>query len=130
MLFFKKNKIKLSIIEDYIQLLVIDNFFKNDFSTLEEGLNKDLFLKTKNLHKELLFNFNQTLEILKMNDLSLLILKKDLKDANHIYLKEKNSNFSTLNSTLKDINTKLKLLSLNLEKKQKELNLVPFQTVV
>ena len=129
MLFFKKNKIKLSIIEDYIQLLVIDNFFKNDFSCVVQ-LDKTLFAEVNKTHTFIMFQYNQTLEKLKMNDLSLLLLKQELKDVNHIYNRLEQNNFSNINLTLEELSKKLSTLSLSLKEKQKELKIVPFENAL
>lgn len=131
MLFFKKNKIKMSIIEDYIKLLAFENFFKNDFSIIDSNiLNVDLLATTNQKFVVVFDNYNHTLKRLKMNDLSLLILKKELKDCNFLFLKQQETNFKNINSTIHNIDIQLELLNFNLNKKQKELNIVPFENVV
>ena len=125
MLFFKRNKIKLSLIEDYVQLVIISNFFKNDFSFLNDK-NKIIIIKYKQMSSTLLTIYNQTFVKLKMNDLSLLILKKDLKNNNSLYLREESSQFSMFDKTLDEIFVKLTLILNGIKEKQKELKLIPF----
>ena len=73
MLFFRRNKIKLLLIEDYIKLKSINYIFNtsNNCENFNIRINnlidvyEDLFVK------------------LKMNDLSLLLLKKDLNNVDY-----------------------------------------------
>ena len=130
MLFIKKNKLKLSIIEDYIQVLAIDNFFNNDFSSFHHSFNNKTFNLVKQKHLLTIFQYNKTLEKLKMNDLSLLILKKQLKSYNYIFQNLKQGDYSIGNSILTELSNKLDALSVSLKEKQKELKIVPFAYLI
>ena len=119
MLCFKKNKIKLSLIEDYISLILFKNFFNNDFTFINTDKNK-LYKSQAKLNSLLKLYENAFLK-LKMNDLSLLILKKELKRNNYLYSQEQKSNFSTIHFTVEKINNKLTSIFASYKEKQKVL---------
>ncbi|MBO5955117.1 MAG: hypothetical protein J6Q13_04060 [Clostridia bacterium] len=102
---FNKNKIKLSLIEDYIEIIKIENFFSNSFVDIE--FDKSIFNKCHSLNCQLSKIYNSIFENLKMNDLSLLILKKELKNNNIIFNNLKLNNFKNINQTLLLLHTDL-----------------------
>ena len=116
--FFKRKKIKLSLIDDYIKILLIENFFNNPFESINCS---KLFFETKNLSQTLKNKYDNLLNQLKLNDLSLLILKKELKENNNLYQHEKTHNFTSLEKTLFQTKFKLDEISNNLTNKIKRL---------
>lgn len=124
-----KNKLKLSLIEDYIKIVLIKNFFRNSF----EGLNlseqdKQVVDCSKNLNQILFSTYELLFERLKLNNLSLDILKQELEQNNLMFLEQKSLNFkgfkevctknlnqlSEINSNLKPKLEKLKIKPINL----------------
>ena len=124
MLIFKKNKIKLSLIEDYISILFIKNFFENDFSSIPlSDQDKDIFLETKKQTNSLFIIYESVFKRIKMYDLSLLILKKELKDNNILYAQTQNKNFHNISQTINQFKQKLIQITNSLIEKQKLLKL-------
>lgn len=124
MLIFKKNKIKLSLIEDYISIFFIKNFFENDFSSIPlSDQDKDIFLETKKQTNSLFIIYESVFKRIKMYDLSLLILKKELKDNNILYAQTQNKNFHNISQTINQFKQKLIQITNSLIEKQKLLKL-------
>lgn len=97
MITFKRKKITLSLIDDYIKILVIKNFINNNFN--QHNLSKSSLetLKiTTYLNNILEDTYNKIFHQLKVDTLSLLILKKELKKSNSLFLQNKNMK-STIN---------------------------------
>ena len=118
MLCFKKNKIKMSLIEDYIQILFSKTFFDNEFLSISLSSNEhQLFIKTKKNVYFLNNAYESIFKKLKMNDISLLILKKEIKNNNNLFLQEKQNNFKTLSITINRINQELQRISNSLKDK-------------
>ena len=124
MLGYKKNKIKMSLIEDYIQLCLVQNFCNNDFSFVNNQTNF-LFMQLQQTLKIVLSIYNQTFIKLRMNDLSLLILKKELKNRNYLYYREEQNEFKNLDNTLNILSAKVENIIKCLKEKQKALKLTP-----
>lgn len=74
-----KNKIKLSLIDDYVKLVLFENFFNtyNISSSQEIASKHNQSTKLKRLY-DIIF------EKLSMNDCSLLLLKQQLKQNNEL----------------------------------------------
>lgn len=123
----KKSKIKLSLIEDYIKIMLANNFFNNDFDhTLSEN-QMILFNETKKLDAELKILFEYILNQLKLNDNSLQVLNQQLQKNNNLFNLEKQNCFSNLTNTLFMLNDELKKLKHNLKNK---LNTLNFEVVI
>ena len=104
MLYFRRKQIKMSLIKDYVFLMCVKNFCNNSFDDFAYVLQP---IKTLSEQNHLLFQtYNKIFEKLKMNDLSLLILRKETKDDNSLFLNEKQNNFETTNETVKFLQTK------------------------
>ena len=89
MIFLKKRKIKLTLIEDYIKILSIKNFNQIVFDYFSPTISSTL-KTTQTLNMSLEKIYNEVFEKLKMNDLSLLILKKELQLSNSMFCQNKN----------------------------------------
>lgn len=122
---FKKRQIKLNLIQDYIKIVVFKNFFDNDFTKLDEKFVTEDFNFTKNKVNDTFLVYDKILKKLKLNDLSLLILKKDLKQNNIMYEQLKNKNFSNLQGTLNIIQTNINKILIDLSINLKVLKLNP-----
>ena len=119
MIVFKRKKIKLSLIEDYIKIILIKKFTENNFN---EFLMDENSLTTLKTIKILSFNLEQiyinVFNELKMNDLSLLILKKELNNNNSLFFQNKNivsvlnNNYSIIKNIYFNAYEKFKLLKL------------------
>jgi hypothetical protein len=120
---FKRNKIKLSLIDDYIQIYLINNFclsVENIHLTDEQFF---LLKENKTICSKLNENYLCIFEKLKLQDLSLSVLLKDLKNNNTMLKKEQDNNFSTLNYTLSETKKVLDSISTSLDTKLKLLKL-------
>ena len=90
-----KNKIKLSLIEDYIKIVLIKNFYSNSFDDIDlSAESRKLLDNCKKLNQLLLSTYELLLDKLNLNDISLDILKQELKQNNLMFLREKTDNFS------------------------------------
>ena len=118
----KKKKIKLSLIDDYIKIILIKNFLNNSFSSFE--LNQD-YVKELNVTKHILpileNTYNELFERLKLKDLSFDILTKELEQNNSLFLNTNSFNLEKtiannsliLNNILNNLKSKLDQLKLN-----------------
>lgn len=96
----KRKELKLSLIDDYVKIVIAKRFFSNMFNS--NIADHQIFQSTRTLTKNLEKIYDLILKKLKLNNLSLLILKKELKTNNSLYLIEKNNNFiNTLETTNK-----------------------------
>lgn len=117
MVFTKKNKAKLLLIEDYIKIILINNFFNNTSSLIKiENLNLiKKQIEILKLSYELIFKTN------RFDNLSILILKKELKNNNSLYnlaLSNELKAKQFISNSIKDISTSL-TNNLNIIKKGK-----------
>lgn len=114
----KRNKIKLSLIDDYIKIVAIENFYNtlNDFSN--ENFST-LICNIKQLDFELKTTYTKLIKKLKLNDLSFLILKKELSLNNSIFINEQKTQFSNLKSTIEKTSEELNQINNNLKEKMK-----------
>ena len=121
---FKKRKVKLSLIDDYIRIILIENFYNNSFDAfnLDEETLK-LLNKTKTFNLQLKNIYDELLEKLNLNDISLLILKKELKTNNTMFKRISNKSFLNLLEVCERNNLELNLIELNLKQKLKTLKL-------
>lgn len=118
-----KTNLKLSLIDDYVQIVLIENFCKNKISTICSNLSTNIHKIQK--HCSLLKSFyEKVINLLKLNNVSFLVLQKQLSLNNTLYEKEKLNNFlnthkiinqfeETLNTISKNIKQKLTKLKLN-----------------
>ncbi|MBR4999008.1 MAG: hypothetical protein IKY10_03925 [Clostridia bacterium] len=119
----KNKKIKLSLIDDYIKIILIKNFLNNSFSAFE--LDQEC-VKELNYSKQLLATlentYNQLFVKLKLKDLSFDILTKELEQNNSLFLNTTSLNLNktitnnslTLNTILNNLKFKLEHLKLNI----------------
>lgn len=118
---FYRKKIKLSLIEDYIEIKKIENFFLNSFVNIQ--FDKNIFNNCKNLNLQLLKLYNSLFESLKMNDLSLLILKKELKNNNYLFNNLKLKKFKEIDQTILKLTIGLNRIFQNLLTKLEQLKI-------
>ena len=119
-----KNKVKLSLIDDYIRIVLIENFNNNSFEMFE--LDEDLtntINKTKAVNSELKEIYEHIFDAMKLNDMSLLVLKKELKSNNNLYKRTVNKNLLNLIEVLNRNFLELSIIKLNLKKKLQTLQL-------
>ena len=121
-----KNKIKLSLIDDYIKIVLIKNFYSNSFEEVDiTDDNKTLMDTSKKLNQVLFSTYELLFEKLKLNDASLDVLKQDLEKNNLMFLQKQSQNFADL----KEIFTKqidlLNNINLNLKSKLNRLKINP-----
>lgn len=120
---FKRKKIKLSLIDDYVKIMLIFNFCNNSFDNCVFSSTNEEFKKLKNFNLKLKYAYEIILNKLKMNNLSLLILKKELKNNNSIYLKVLKNNFNNFDQTLFSLNKLMNMIHDNLSTKLKLLKI-------
>lgn len=98
-----KSKIKLSLIEDYINIYIINNFFSNDLTCFK---NSNQIQENKTKINNLKVLYETIFEKLKLKDLSFLILIKDLKQNNSLFQcaqKDQNKVENFIIATIKNI---------------------------
>ena len=124
MLIFKKNKLKMSLVEDYIVIILAKNFFNNefDFSSLSNQ-DKEMLKQNRKIVENLNNVYQNMFKQLKMDDLSLLILNKEIKESNSWYIHEKQNKFTSLPLTIRKITEKINTIEVSLHEKQKVLKL-------
>lgn len=109
MQYFKRKKVKLSLIDDYIKIIIVNNFYKNPINqNILDNDTINLINKIKLISENLKIKYDEIFEKLKLNDLSLLILKKELHSNNSIYNSFLKSNFNNIQPTLIKIESTLK----------------------
>ena len=90
-----KNKIKLTLIDDYIKICLIKNFLYNNFNEQDlSNLYLDEIEKLKKLNTALEHLYCEIFEKLQLNNLSLDILKKDIKHNNFQFENEEKKHTS------------------------------------
>ena len=112
-----KKKIKLSLIDDYIKIMLIKQFYKN-YSQL---LNTPCLESTEQQALTLENTYNLIFKLLKMDDLSLDILKKQLQNNSKNIL----TNSENLKSILEKSKLEISLIEKNLPEKMSKLKINP-----
>lgn len=118
MKYFKRKKIKLSLIDDYVKIILINNLYKNSIECLvlnDEILN--LIINIKNLSTHLKCEYDKIFEKLKLNDVSLLILKKELNLNNSLFNSLNTTDSKFIHSTLTKIDETLKNILMDFKEK-------------
>ena len=95
-----KNKIKLSLVDDYVKLVIFENFFNsyNSFAGIE-------VVQKRNQNSQLRKVYDIMFEKLRMNDCSLLLLKQQLKANNNLsYICNKQTEQDIINKIFDSIN--------------------------
>lgn len=115
-----KNKVKLSLIDDYIKIVLINNFFQNDILLNDLSLEGKV-TEIKQLNNRIKLIYEQLFDILKLNDTSLMILKNDLKQNNQMFTLETNSGFNHTPKIVEKAYNDLIDISQNLNEKLKVL---------
>lgn len=117
-----KTNLKLSLIDDYIQIVLIENFFKNEISTIFSSLSTNIHKIQK--HCSLLKSFYEKLiNLLKLNNVSFLVLQKQLSLNNTLYEKEKLNNFLNTPKIINQFEETLINISKNIKQKLTKLKL-------
>lgn len=115
-----KNKVKLSLIDDYIKIVLINNFFQNDILLNDLSLERKV-AEIRQLNNHIKLIYEQLFEMLKLNDTSLMILKNDLNQNNKMFNLETNSNFNHTPKIVEKAYNDLIDISQNLNEKLKVL---------
>ncbi len=116
-----KSAIKLSLIDDYITISLIDNFYNNNFSCnlipiIEKQ--KSLCLSLKKI-------YDKIFTLLNLKDISFSILEEQLSKNNHLYFQQANETFENLEKTLSKNEMLLSNINTNLGKKLLKLKINP-----
>lgn len=116
-MFGNKRKLKLSLIDDYIKIITIKNFYNNP---LEQYYNVEILKKINKL-KELLNNLStiylQIFEKIRLKDESFILLNHELSLNNKLFESITYENFSqTVDKTDNDIHSITNNLSYKLKK--------------
>lgn len=118
----KKNKIKLSLIDDYINIVLIKNFFNNSFAAFDlTDEHTQKINNSKSLDLMLEKTYISLFEKLNLKDLSFDILTKELEQNNSLFLSTNQANIErvfnrtllSLNSILNNLSSKLKQLKVS-----------------
>ncbi len=119
-----KNKIKLTLIDDYIKICLIKNFLNNDFNQAKlTPFYLNLISKLKHLNSTLEQIYCKIFEKLKLNNTSLDVLKRDLLNNNIQFEKEHLNNYLNCAKTIDKSNLLLNSILNNLKQKLKVLKL-------
>lgn len=118
-----KLNMKLSIIDDYIQIKLIKNFCNNDFSLFCNNICIDRINKTKEKCITLLNLYEQIINTLKLDDTSFLVLKQQLEINNSLYLKEQTSSFVNLSKLCDSFETTIDEILKNIKDKLTKLQI-------
>lgn len=110
-----KNKIKLSLVDDYVKLVIFENFL----NIYNGSTSKEVVIKI-NQSSRLKSLYDVIFEKLSMNDCSLLLLKQQLKQNNEL---TKLCNEQTERDMLKMIFEKLDSIEQNLSYKMTKLKI-------
>lgn len=117
MLNMKKNKIKKSLIDDFVKISLISNFY---YSIQKVNIiNNTLLVENLNLASKLKKTYLSLITKLKLNDNSFKILMCDLNKNNNLFEKEKMSNYRNLANTFKETKKVLTQISVELDSKLK-----------
>ncbi len=116
-MFGNKRKLKLSLIDDYIKIITIKNFYNNP---LEQYYNVEILKKINKL-KELLNNLStiylQIFEKIRLKDESFMLLNHELSLNNKLFESITYENFSqTVDKTDNDLHSITNNLSYKLKK--------------
>ena len=127
-----KKKIKLSLIDDYIKIVLIKNFLKNSFNSFElyEQL-KQIINQTKYLDFQLADFYEKLIIELKLNTLSFDILKQNLEKNNNLYKVQIEQKFENLAKIICKTNLDLINIFRGLKTKVQQLKVkmdIPFIT--
>ena len=119
-----KKKVKLSLIDDYIRIVLIENFNNNSFDCFDlDSSLTDTINKTKLINCELKTIYEHLFDTLNLNDISLLVLKKELKLNNNLYKRTISKGLLNLIEVINRNILELTIIKLNLNKKIKTLKL-------
>ena len=119
-----KNKIKLSLIDDYIKIIIIKNFFNNSYFEKVNTIScSHLIYTTQQLDFNLELIYNKIFDKLKLNNLSLIILKEELNSNNSLFLQLKKSNFINIANFISNLLKELTTIEQNLKQKTKSLKI-------
>ena len=119
----RKNKIKMSLVDDYVKIGILNNLFEKLLTTAITQNTKDNIQKQIASSTQLKIVYDVLFELLKINDVSLLILKNDLNQNNALFYKLKQDNFSHLDEIIKKASKDIDTIALNLKEKLKALNI-------
>jgi len=121
-----KNKVKLSLIDDYVKIVLIKNFFDNSFDNLNlDEQVRNAIQQTRSLNCQLEDFYEKLITKLKLDDISFDILKHDLTQNNQLFLRQANQNFehfpqivgktsSDIINIVKELAQKLKVLKVDM----------------
>ncbi|MBQ8615757.1 MAG: hypothetical protein IJ415_04250 [Clostridia bacterium] len=117
----KKQKLKLSLIDDYVQISLIKNFLNNNIQFTNESVG--LMKSTQDLDNMLEQIYLSIFKTLKFDDPSFQILKKELHENNSLFLNTRNCDFKNLDKILNQCNLKLNQILHDLKLKSDKLKL-------
>ena len=115
---YRKNKIKVSLIDDFIQISLISNFCCS-IERLNLNQHQTLLKENSNLVYILNKRYMELIEQLKLNDNSFKVLVNDLNKNNNLFEKEKQANFCHIEKTLKETKKVLTRIYAELDSKLK-----------
>jgi len=126
----RKSKVKLSLIDDYIKIFMLNHLFE---TIHENPFSQELKIEIENQHIKS-FNLKSVYEnifqVLKLNNNSFLILKKDLEQNTSLLNKLQQDNFSCLESFLVTTKQDLQNISYSLKEKLNKLNLLNIYKII
>lgn len=124
-----RSGLKLSLVDDYIQIMLITNFCNNDFSIINEQYLFNKIQTIKNGCNSLKTIYNKMFTLLKLNNASFAILNQQLTLNNSQFEKEKKENFINLVFTFKHMENILYSININLNYKLKKLKLDKYKII-
>lgn len=112
-----KKKIKLSLIDDYIKIMLIKQFYNNYSQLISASCQESTGKQALNLEN----TYNLIFKLLKMDDLSLDILKRQLQNNSKNFL----LNSEKLKSILEKSKIEINSIEKNLPEKMSKLKINP-----
>jgi len=116
-----KEKLKLSLIDDYIKILSIENFNLGVRKDILEEFDTNVYLQTKTLDLSLKTAYEFVFKKIKAVDMSYVILKREIESLPKVY--DVGLDKETLKKNIHENFKYLKDINENLIKKIKKLSL-------
>jgi len=116
-----KEKLKLSLIDDYIKILSIENFNLGVRKEILEEFDTNVYLQTKTLDLSLKTAYEFVFKKIKAVDMSYVILKREIESLPKVY--DVGLDKETLKKNIHENFKYLKDINENLIKKIKKLSL-------
>lgn len=119
-----KNKIKLSLIDDYIKICLIKNFLSNNFDSFNLSPSYlNLLSELKQTNSILEHSYNLLIQKLNLNNESLLILKDEVSKNNRQFELIEKEGSNNVIKLIDESNKEINIILSSLDQKVEQLQL-------